>query len=201
MRLDGGPVAARDRPGELELVLDGAPHERHERLCRRAGQDERARRRLMQRHEEVRGHGGPRVVELAIGLGEIEGAQAEHACKPVTARSRLDVPGGHRGKRAVELLGSTRANERLERMDAEPAHVRVERGKRRRAAHVRHPWTGWNRSRHPGNRRIRHREHHEIRVGVGEESALGEARGNRRPRPSPADDLDSTEHRDRVSQY
>ena len=49
MRVHGRGIAARNRSGELEAVLDGPCHERHERLGRDAGLAHEARRHALDR--------------------------------------------------------------------------------------------------------------------------------------------------------
>ena len=77
VRVDRRPVAARDRPGQLEAVLDRAAHQRLERLRRGAGRVEEQRRRALKRDDVVRREDGARVVERARRVGEIERAEPE----------------------------------------------------------------------------------------------------------------------------
>ena len=87
MRVDGGPVAARDRPGQLEAVVDRAPHQRQQRFGRRPRRHERARRRPIQRDEVVRGHRRAGVIEHAPVVAEVERA-ADPAPWPATPPAR-----------------------------------------------------------------------------------------------------------------
>ena len=54
VRVDRRPVAALDRPGQLEAVVDRPPHQRQERLGRRAGRLEERRGGAVERDEEAR---------------------------------------------------------------------------------------------------------------------------------------------------
>ena len=116
-------------------------------------------RGAVQRDQEVRRDRRAGVVERAPVVGEIEGAQPERLGEP----ARRDVAcvvgfAGHGGPRAVDLLGASGARERLQRMHAEAARVRLERRKRRRAADVRHPRTGVRLAATPRSRRPARRE-------------------------------------------
>ena len=82
MPLDRLPVAALDRAGQLEAVLDHAPHQRLERLGRRVGRLEQLAGDAAQRDEVVRGDRGARVVEGAPFVVEHEGPQAERLGEP-----------------------------------------------------------------------------------------------------------------------
>jgi hypothetical protein len=82
VRVDGRPVAARDRPGELEAVLDRPPHQRVERRGRRARSLEQGARGASERDEVVRGDRGARVVGGALVVGEREGLEAERPGEP-----------------------------------------------------------------------------------------------------------------------
>ena len=80
---------------------------------------------------------------------------------------------------AVELLGAAPDGERLQRMDAEAARVRSERGERRRAAHVGDPGAGGDVRRRLADRPVRHAEEHELGVALVEgEPALEQARSD-----------------------
>src|SRR6185437_15229511 len=109
-----GEVAAHQRAGRLETVLDGAPHERLERLGWRAGSRYEARRDVVQGDQVARSDRGAGVVERAVGVGELERLQPEHAGQLEPELERLVGLGRDRGPGAVELLGSTRASERLQ---------------------------------------------------------------------------------------
>ena len=77
MTLDRRPVAALDRAGELEVVLDHAPHEWLERLLGHVRRSEQPAGGATERHEVVRRHRGARVVERAMLVGEDERSQPE----------------------------------------------------------------------------------------------------------------------------
>ena len=164
MRLDRRPVAARDRAGQLEAVLDRAAHQRLERLRRRACGLEEERRRALERDDVVRREHGAGVVERARRVGELERPQAEQLGELRPLLDGLGGLAGDRGPGAVELLGPARARERLQRVDAEAALVRGERGERRRAAHVRDPRAGLDAGRDLGDRAVGNAEQHELRL-------------------------------------
>ena len=70
----------------------------------------------MQRDEVVRGDRRAGVVELPRLLGELERRQAEEVGQLEAALARFVRLAGDRCEGAVELLGSARARERLQRM-------------------------------------------------------------------------------------
>ena len=80
--LDRLPVAALDRAGQLEAVLDRPPHQRVERLGRRSRRLEQRAGRVAERDEVVGGDRGAGVVGGAILVGERERAQAEGLGEP-----------------------------------------------------------------------------------------------------------------------
>ena len=103
----------------------------HERLGRDAGGLEEPGRGAIQRDEEVRGDRRACVVERSVVVGEREAAQAERLARARSPGRRASSSlAGHRSPGAVELLGAARADERLQRVHREAAHVRVERGER-----------------------------------------------------------------------
>ena len=83
--LDRLPVAALDRAGELEAVLDHAPHQRVERLVGDARGGEQLAGGAAQRDQVVRCDRGARVVERAPVVVERRTAAAR---APRRARSR-----------------------------------------------------------------------------------------------------------------
>ena len=93
----------------------------------------------MQCDEVVRPEDRAGVVERARALLQREGSQPERLGEPEARLARVLCPGRDRRPGAVELLRPSRTRERLERVHAEPALVRVERRQRRRAADVRDP--------------------------------------------------------------
>ena len=117
MGLHGRPVAALDRTGQLEAVLDRAAHQRLQRLGRRACRGDQACSCLVQRDQVVRRDRGPRVVERPLGVGELERLQPEQARQLEPELERLVRLGGDRRPGTVELLGPSRACERLQGMD------------------------------------------------------------------------------------
>ncbi len=80
-----------------------------------------------QRDEVVRGDRGARVVGVALLVRERERLEAERPREPEAVLAGLVALRGHRREGAVELLGPAGEGERLQRMDAEAARVRVER--------------------------------------------------------------------------
>ena len=82
MALDRLPVAARNRPGQLEAVLDRPLHQRHERRRRRARRVEELGGGAVERDEVVGRDGGAGVVERAAVVGEHERAQPERLREP-----------------------------------------------------------------------------------------------------------------------
>jgi hypothetical protein len=63
VRVDGCKVAAGDGSGQLEAVVDRTPHQRQQRLRRRAGALEQTRGSAKERDEEVRRHGRAGVIQ------------------------------------------------------------------------------------------------------------------------------------------
>ena len=195
--LDGLPVPALDRPGELESVVDHAAHERLERLGRHVGRLEELARRALEGDEVVRGDRGAGVVERTPIVGERERPQPEGLREPPAGCGRLVGLAGHRGPGPVELVGAAVVRERLQRMDGEAPLVRRERGERRAAARVRHPGAGLDARGDPGDRAVGHAEEDEIGVGVVAEldSALAEPRAHRASdAPSRPDDDHAVDH-------
>jgi hypothetical protein len=198
--LHGGPVAARDRPGELEAVLDRAGHERNERLGRDAGLAHEARRHALKGHEEVRRDRGTGVVDRLVGVGQHERPQAERTRQPAGGVAGSLGLEGEGAPRAVELLRTAVAGEGLERVDDEPTLVRGERGDRGRAAHVGHPGTDLDALRHPADRLVRDGQQHELRVGLGRSPRrdshipLPETRGDRAAGAPRSDHVHPLEH-------
>ena len=129
VRLDRRPVAAGDRPGQLEAVLDRAAHQRHERLA--GAPDAEQHRRALQRHEIVRGEDGAGVVERPRRRRRARRLQAERLREPLARRQRLAGLRGDRGPGAVELGRVAAPVERLQRVDARSG---ARAGRARRAA-------------------------------------------------------------------
>ena len=128
-------------------------------------------------------------------VGERERLESEQARQPVADPARFLRLGGDRRECAVELLGAAVARERLQRVQAEAALVRLERGERRRPADVREPRAGRSRRRDLRDRPVRDAEEDELRVvGVEVQASLPQARGDRRPDASSADHVSSLDH-------
>ncbi len=105
-------VAAQDRAGRLEVVLDRPRHQRQEGLRRRPGLGEQAARRPGERHEEVRGDRAPRVVERPPVVGEHERLQPERVGEPSPAvrAASLSPSRPPRHRRAARARGWRRAS-------------------------------------------------------------------------------------------
>ena len=123
-------------------------HERHERLGRRAGGRDGARGGAKQGHDEARRDHGSRVVRRAMLVGQFERPETQRAGQPACARQALRAVRRDAAPRAIELLRAARRHQRLQRMDAEPGDMGIERRERRRAAHVGQPGPGGDRLRH-----------------------------------------------------
>ena len=193
--VDGRPVAARDRAGQLEAVLDRARHQRHERLRRRAGAlEQRGRRRgaasrgSSTRSRRPRGRGRAPSRRARTAAGRAVSASAKPAARASSLSARDRSPG------AVELLRAAR-------------RVNVCSGwrpKRRTcgssAASGVAPLT-WA-THGPGStslRALRDRavgdaEQHELGVVARLDPPLREPGADRRADPAGADDLDAVEH-------
>src|SRR5207253_10227734 len=96
----------------------------------------------MEGDEVVRGDRGARVVERPGLVRERERLQAEHARELEAERPGLVSLGGDGRPGAVELLRTSRAGERLQRVKREAPLVRVERRERCGAADVGDPLRG-----------------------------------------------------------
>ena len=164
MALDGLPVTALNRPGELEPVLDRPAHQRVESLGRRARRLEQRAGRMPERDEVVRGDRRARVVggSVLVAQGErLAGRAASASPVPTACASSLSRRHGRPG--AVELLRAPAARERLQRMDAEPPDVGVKGGQRRRAADVRDPRARCDARSHLGDGAVGDAEKDEVR--------------------------------------
>ena len=110
---------------------------------------------------------GAGVVGGAVRVVELERSQAERLGEPEADGARLVGLGGDRAPGAVELLWAARLGERLQRMQPEPAHVRVERRERSGSAHVRDPRAERDLGRDLGDRPVGDAEEDELGlVGV-----------------------------------
>ena len=196
MPLDRLPVAARDRAGQLEAGVHDSADERIERLGRRAGGLEQRLRRGAQRDEVVRGHRRAGVVRGALVVVEVERPEPERLGEPPADRAGLVGLGAHRAPDAVELLRPALLRERLQRVQAEAARVRVERVERRRAADVRDPRPDGDLGRDLAIARSGTQSRTSSGVGrVERDAALGEPRAHRRAdAPARAHDLDALDH-------
>ena len=195
MAFDRLPVAALDRAGELEAVLDRPAHQRVERLGRRARCLEQRARGPTERDEVVGGDRGARVVRRAILVEQRERTEPEYLGEPARNGARLVALAGHRRPGAVELLRPAPQRERLQRMEAESLRVRGECRERRRAADVRDPWPRGNVGRRLRDHAVGDTEEHEIGIsGVEPQAALHESRGYRRADSAGTDHVDVVHH-------
>ena len=93
----------------------------------------------MQRDEVVGGDRSACVIERTCVVGELEGLQPEQLGEREASVPRLFRFGCDRREGAVELFRAPRARERLQRVQAEAAGVRIQCRERRAAADVRNP--------------------------------------------------------------
>ena len=147
LRRDRGLVAARDRAGEGRLgaelgdVLDRLAHQRREQRARLLRLEPGAAgdrlRGGLERHQEVRGHGGGGVVGGAALVVDLERRHAEPLGELGGERERLGRRARHGRAGAVEA--HARVGEGLERVQPERRHAGVrQRGQRGGAARVAH---------------------------------------------------------------
>ena len=192
--LDRLPVAAGDRPRQLEPVLDRALHQRHERLGGSAGRLEEPGGDAVQRDEEVRRDRRAGVVERARSSASGNGRRPSVSASQSARVARFVVLAGHRAPGAVELLRAAREDEGLQRMHREAANVRVERGERRPARDVGDPRARLDRSGDLADRAVGHAQQAQLPVGAHVDASLAQSRGDRRAGASCADDGDGVEH-------
>ena len=125
-----------------------------------------------------------------------KGQKAETG-RPASARAREPRPvfGGDRRPGAIELLGSARQREGLQRVEAEPLLVRSQGGQGCRAADMRDPWPGRNRCGGAADRRIRHAEEDQIGLRPGgREAPLHQPRVDGGSHTAATDDPDLRKH-------
>ena len=164
VRVHRRPVAAGDRAGELEAVLDRARHQRHEPGRRRAGKLQQGGRGPLERDQVAAREHRSRVVEDAPFVGELERLQPEGSGEPEAALPRLLCLGGDGPEGAVELLRAAPLDERLQGVDGEAPLVWVERGERGRAADMADPGAGLDALRDLCNRAVRDAEDEQLGV-------------------------------------
>jgi hypothetical protein len=111
--VDRLPVAADERPGVVEAILDGAEHERLERLGRRPDRVHELGGDVVERDEVRGGEVRGRVVEGARLVVELESLQPEKLGELARRAQRLVALPGHGSPGTVELLGPTVERERL----------------------------------------------------------------------------------------
>ena len=127
---------------------------------------------------------------------ELEGPEPKRLGEPESDRSCLVRLGGDRAPGAVELLGAPTLRERLERVHREPPLVRVELGKRCRAAHVGDPGSDVDLSCNIGDRAVGNAQENECRlVVVQPQAALSEPSAHRRADAAArADHMNAVDH-------
>jgi hypothetical protein len=133
------PVTARDRAGQLEAVVDRPAHQGREPGRRRARSLEELGRDPVQRDEVVRRDRRTGVVERTRVVCEVERLEAEQLGKPPADVAALRRLRHDRRVGVIELLGPALVRERLQRVQPEAAHMRVECRQRGRTARVRDP--------------------------------------------------------------
>jgi predicted ATPase len=192
VRLDRRPVAAGDRPRQLEAVLDRPLHQRHEPF----GRNPEPHGCPLQRHEVVRGEDRARVVERPVAVGQLERPQSQRLRELSRNRQRVGGLAADRRPGAVELSGIAAPVERLERVEREAALVRGERSERRRAGDVSHPGTSRGQTPgHAGNGHVRDAEEDDVGVVLAHaDAALAEAGGDGRTDAARTDDVGSLDH-------
>jgi pimeloyl-ACP methyl ester carboxylesterase len=194
MRLHRLPVAALNRAGQLEPVVDRAAHQGDETFLGSSRGAEQLRGNCVQRHEIIRCDCGTGVVERARLIRELEGPEPEELGQAEADRKPIRCFCSHRRPRPVELFGTTRAREGLQRMQREALSVRGECGERRGAGDVCHPGTGFEARCDLGDGGVRNAEQNDVALFVHGNPALAKAGGNGRADAAGADDLDCVEH-------
>ena len=93
----------------------------------------------MERDEVVRRDRRAGVVERPDGVVERKRLEAQRLGEPEPDVASIGALSSHSAPGAVELLGASRARERLERMKREAADMWIQRGQRRRPGDVPDP--------------------------------------------------------------
>ena len=173
-------------------MLDRPLHQRHERF----GRDAESQGCPLQRHEIVRREDRAGVVERPVAVGQLERPQPELLRELSRDGQRLGGLTADGRPGTVELSRVAAAIEGLERMEREPALVRIERGERRRSGDVSHP--GPSRCQapgHVGNGRVRNTEEDDVGIVLAHgDAALAETSAYGRTDPARTDDVDSLDH-------
>ena len=118
------------------------------------------------------------VVQRASRVVELERSQTERLGEPEAHRMRLLRLGRDRGPRAVELLRPARARERLQRVEGEAAHVRLQHPERGRAGDVGDPGAGGNAGRNVRNRVIGDANQDQAGIRLHADAPLAQAGGD-----------------------
>ncbi len=204
MRIDRRPIAPRDGTGQIEAVLDGPRHERHDRRFRCADFGQQASGDVVQRDEEVAADDGGGVVQGAVRVGDLERSEPKGIRQPPGAGHGLGALGADGAPGPVQLLRPAVAGQGLERVNAEAKLVRIQGGQAGRPAHVRDPRPNHEVRRHLADGRVRHAEDDELRIGVwlatigDAQVALDETSPDRATRAAGADHVHGLEHVRRV---
>ena len=131
------------------------------------------------------------MVERSAGVREDERLETEQLGELCRDLDGLLALAGHRGPRAVELLGPAVERERLQRMQREAPLVRPEGREWRSAARVRDPGTGLDVGRNGRDRPVGNAQEHEVGAVLAQcDTALEQSRAHRAPDASPRPDDD-----------
>ncbi len=135
------------------------------------------------------------MIQTARIVAQVKRQQTQSLRQPSAAGAGVVGVGSYGRPRPVELLGAAITGKRLQRVDAEPADVRMERVEPGRAAHVRDPRSDFDAGGDSGNRRIRHAQQDEIRAVISKrDAALAKPSRNGRADATTTDDADVLEH-------
>jgi pimeloyl-ACP methyl ester carboxylesterase len=194
MRVHRVKVAALDRAGQLEVVVDRPTHERHEGLGRCTRSAEELGSDGVQSDEVIGRDCGAGVIERPCDVGELERLEAERPRELGAHLPRLGRLSRDCSPRAVQLLGASRARERLERVDREAPLVRVERRQRSGARHVCNPGPRCQATSDLRDRAVRNAKEDELAVFAQRDASLAEPSGDGRADAAGTDDVDCVEH-------
>ena len=162
--LHGLPVATRDRPGQVETVLDRPLQQRYERLGWRARLLEELRRSAVEGDEEVRGDRRACVVARTLVVGELNGCRPRVSASQ-SARACASSDSAVTAPQAPSSCSGPRARrQRLQRVHREALEVGVECRERCAAGNVREPGAGLERARDLGDRAVGHAQQPQLPV-------------------------------------
>ena len=135
------------------------------------------------------------MIERALRLVEDERLEPERASEVDRELSGGVALCGDSGEGAVELFGSSRAREGLQRVEAEAALVRVECRERRASADMGDPRPGGDLGGDVCDRAVGHAHEHELGAVLTQlDAPLREAGGDRGADTAPADDVHRFDH-------